>query len=103
MSEPIKPCPHCQGTDLQITYRESYNGGGMVMTCQNTKCIARIWGHDEDDVIARWNRRTPGAATKAMLRWAKIMKETLESHDSTHSLLQGFRAFLAEWTETGDQ
>jgi hypothetical protein len=60
MAEQPHPCPHCQGTEVKIAPRW-YSGDGVVLTCQNGDCLARIWGHDEADVVARWNRRDPAS------------------------------------------
>jgi hypothetical protein len=96
MAEQAKPCPHCKGTEIRIAPRW-YSGDGMVLTCQNGDCLARIWGLDEADVIARWNRRTPGPATKAMLievRCALLggWRESPISPDAMES-------FVAEWPD----
>jgi hypothetical protein len=104
MAEQLKPCPHCQGTDLKILPRNYIDGGGFVLTCQNGGCIARIWGHDEADVVARWNRRTPGPATAAMLdrlRMLEVWKDSgafPEEYPGTLSK-EEISAFLAEWLD----
>lgn len=95
MAEQLRPCPHCQGSDLKIVPRNWIDGGGVVLTCQNVDCIARIWGHDERDVVARWNRREPDPATKAMLDVIELYR--VYRTVSIDELWDVSEAFLAEW------
>lgn len=56
----LKPCPFC-GRKAII---EHWSGGGIMYMakCNNTDCPVPLngypTGHDLNDVIERWNRRT---------------------------------------------
>ncbi len=96
MSETLKPCPFC-GCEAAIS--KKYEGcPGFVVYC--TGCGMGEWlgeGYGESGLADRWNTRTPGPATAAMLKhtrdWIKAWDE--DGHDETPDVVRA-RAFLAE-------
>lgn len=63
----LVPCPFCGGTDIYVEPDERGSGGQWVgpihVGCSaQTGCGAELIADDEDEAIARWNRRVPAAA-----------------------------------------
>lgn len=63
MSEELKPCPFCGGTDIG-------HSPGSIIACMNNNCGGNVdigppWGGPKEDgiafLIAAWNTRTPPA------------------------------------------
>ena len=89
MSEPLKPCPFCGRDPVE---HKSHGGA-----CETPGCPLE----DLEHYVSRekWNRRTPGPATKAMLVLAARIVDCDTWSPETWSMC---RKFLAEWSEEGE-
>jgi len=54
MSQEIKPCPFCGGTDIRTSHDQN-------IKCHGCEAEISLW--EGDDMIAAWNRRSAPAAT----------------------------------------
>jgi hypothetical protein len=112
MSELLLPCPagHKAGEPHQRGWPER----GWKILCFGHDCGWELSGASKDEVISRWNGRTPGPATQAMLKFLASELEFIGSnfHSETVPKGAGYRlrtelltdnvkAFIDEWKGSG--
>ena len=91
----LKPCPFC---GVASTWEpDSDFPEHRRVVCQG--CGAMTFG---TECRERWNRRTPGPATKAKEQLVSLVAEyRVSSRLETARLLDRIEAILAEWPEEG--
>lgn len=70
----IKPCPHCGGEAQRFTLTEDDgpdNAGGDVITCTRCGACSHVEFGRKENLVSRWNTRTPDPSLLNGLREAR--------------------------------
>jgi len=100
MSEELKPCPWCKGTELSLSERSHNN---VMLVCENNNCRAEgPWAKIEGDAdpytiaLKAWNTRPAKNLEKLaddkaekIIEWITIADSNEESHHTIKKVISG--------------
>lgn len=100
MNEPIlMPCPHCGNKavsgELERSGIKAWRSTSLTRTvvstvwvagCLNPQCRSSVEGRDEEEAVARWNRRTSSSEVKSVAELEAANRRLSEALHDIHQL-----------------
>ena len=101
MTDKLKPCPFCGGTDLHL--RSFFSPDSDIIVCYD--CLATFSQQEltcEEDLIKAWNRRPDKSQAIQLLAngIADINPEEIKSHDTEERMeqwIKSWKAYMLKW------